>query len=167
MRGIGECQCWQRELGLGTHMQHLPACDESFERRAGCEQVCHLRCCSNQLLEVVQEQQHLLLLQGFRKAHGERLSHCVPDTKRPRDGRHDQHGIADGSERYKKHPLDEHVTQLCCDLYTQAGFACATSATGSGQEGLAGPRCGAAAAKRASLARAKAAKMASPCVSTS
>ena len=49
------------------HMQHLPARDEQLELRTGREQIRHLRCRLNHLLEVVQEEQHLLLLQHLYK----------------------------------------------------------------------------------------------------
>ena len=48
------------------------------------------------------------------------------DVKRLGDGRHDESGIAEGSQVHEIHPIGEQVTEFCCHLQTQAGFARAT-----------------------------------------
>src|SRR5260221_14091309 len=45
------------------------------------------------------------------------------EVKRPRDGGHNERGIADGGQVHEKDAIGEAVTQFRCDLQPQAGFA--------------------------------------------
>src|SRR5204863_9109478 len=69
---VGYSQWWHRELVLGSHMQHFPACHQDLERWAGSEQGCYLLCRAHHLLEIVQQQQHLPLAQFLRETFQER-----------------------------------------------------------------------------------------------
>src|SRR5260221_6105909 len=97
-------------------MQYLAARNEHLELWAGREEIRHLRCCPNHLLEVVQKQQHLLRLQHLCKARQKRLSRSIPNAKRLGNSRHDQQRIVDRGERDKKYYPGEYLTKLYSDL---------------------------------------------------
>ncbi len=64
MFGVGQRERRDAELALGLHMQHHPARDDELELGAGGQQFGHLHGSRDDLLEVVQQQQHLLVLEG-------------------------------------------------------------------------------------------------------
>ena len=53
----------------------------------------------------------------------QRLLSGLFEVKRPRDGGHNERGIADGGQVHEKDAIGEAVRQLRCDLQPQAGFA--------------------------------------------
>src|SRR6266699_1646029 len=124
MVDIGEGQRWHRELVLGSHMQHFPARHQDLELWAGGEQSCHLLCRAHNLLEVVQQQQHLSLSQFLCETFQEYLATSFPDDKRLSNGRHDQGRITDRSQVHEKHATGKQLTDVCCHLQAEAGFSC-------------------------------------------
>ena len=78
------------------------------------------------LLEVVQQQQELLPVQGCFQQIEQGLICDFFDVECLGNGGHDEFGIADGSQVHEIHPIGEQVTEFCCYLQTQAGFAYAT-----------------------------------------
>ena len=78
-------------------MQYLPTRHHHLELRAGSEKVFHLLCSIHYLLEVVQEQQHLLLPQFPFQMLQERLTSFFPDAERLGDNGYNQRRIVYGS----------------------------------------------------------------------
>src|SRR5205807_10009386 len=111
--GIGQRQWWHDELVLGSHVQHLPARHQYLELWASHEQGCYLLCRAHHLLEVVQQQQHVLLSQFFLQAVLERLANSFPEAERLDDCRHHKGRIADRSKIHEKHSIGQQDTQFC------------------------------------------------------
>ena len=63
MLWIGQGQ-WEDSKGVfAAHMQDLPTGHEHFKLRASSQQVHEVRCSCDDVLEVIQHQQHMLLPQ--------------------------------------------------------------------------------------------------------
>ena len=114
-------------------MQRHSTGHDHLEVWAGSEKICHLHGGTDHLLKVVQQQQEVLLVQECFQQVEQWLSCDFFDVERLGDGRHDQRGIADGSQVHEIHAIGEPVTQFCCHLQAQAGFAGAAG-TGQGEQ---------------------------------
>jgi hypothetical protein len=106
-----------------SHMQRLPTGHQHFELWTSREQVRHLQGSAEHLLEVVQEQQHLPLLQLLHETLQEGLAGRLLDAQSLSDGGYNQCGIANGSQIHEKHAIEEIVPEFGCHLQAQAGFA--------------------------------------------
>jgi hypothetical protein len=71
---------------LAAEAQHHPAGHQALQARAGRQQLRHQRGYRHHLLEVVEDQQHLLVLQGLLQAVEQHLAgffldaQCLSDT---------------------------------------------------------------------------------------
>src|SRR5436305_3065600 len=128
MVGIRQRECWHEELLLGLYVQYYPAGHDHFELWAGGKEVCHLHCRADHLLEIVQEQQHLLALQFVLQTLQERLTTHLTDAKALRDSCNDQRRIAYGSQINERDAIGELVAEFCRHLQGQARLPCAAGA---------------------------------------
>ncbi len=83
---------------------------------------------ADHLLEIVQEQQHLPLLQFVLQAFQKRLTTHLSHAEGLRDGCNDQRGIAYGSQIDEIEAIREQVAQLRCHLQGQARLTCTARA---------------------------------------
>src|SRR5437764_352906 len=171
-------------------MQHFPTGHDDLELGTGSEQLCHLHASADHLLKVVEHEQGVLVMErGFQQIQT-RLRSALFDLESLSYGGQNEGGLTDGSQVHEVHPIGEHIAQVCRYLQAQSGFAAAATSrpTYPSDEGSGSPVCSpmrtrtvtpsgqiwvkracwaATAAETASVARAKATKKASPCVSTS
>src|SRR5438067_5350675 len=87
-----------------------------------------MHCRADHLLEIVQEQQHLLALQFVLQTLQERLTTHLTDAKALRDSCNDQCRIAYGSQINEIDAIGEQVTEFCRHLQGQARLPCSAGA---------------------------------------
>ena len=131
--GIGQVERGHRELVLAAEPQHHPAGHQALQARAGRQQLRHQRGRRHDLLEVVEHQQHLLILQELLQALEQHLARFFLDAQRPGDAGGHQRGVPDGRQRDKVDPVLKVLEQVGGHLQAQAGLAGAAG-TGEGQQ---------------------------------
>src|SRR6266699_3348913 len=98
MLEIGERQWRDRKLICAVNAQGLAACDKHFEMRTALEEFCQERCCCDNLLEVVEQEQEVPVLQIVFQAFYHRQVRALSKSQHPGNGRKNQVGIADRSK---------------------------------------------------------------------
>ena len=83
---------------LAPHMKNLAAGDQQLEVRTGSEKLHQARPCHHHLLEVVQHEQHLLLVQSGFQLLQRRSGVVALQAEGLRDGGKDQFGILKGGQ---------------------------------------------------------------------
>src|SRR5438876_6670949 len=89
---------------LGINMQHLATRNQDLELWAGRSQVYYLYACGNHLLKVVQEEEHVLVLQLLLHVLKQGLAGSFADVKRLSNGGRNQSGITNWARFTKKTP---------------------------------------------------------------
>src|SRR5437660_11401770 len=111
---------------LGMHMQNLATGHQDLELWAGSQYVYYLYACGNHLLKVVQEEEHVLVLQLLLHVLKQGQAGYFADAKRLSNGGHNQSGITHWGQVHEKDAIGEAVTQLSCHLQAEASLARAT-----------------------------------------
>jgi len=111
---------------LGMHMQNLATRHQDLELWAGSQYVYYLYACGNHLLNVVQEEEHVLVLQLLLHVLKQGQAGYFADVKRLSNGGHNQSGITHWGQVHEKDAIGEAVTQLSCHLQAEASLARAT-----------------------------------------
>ena len=93
-------------------MEYFPARHQDLELWTGGQQRAHLLRRIDHLLKVVQQQQHLLLTQKGAHQVKQWVIGDFFDAKRLGDRRHDQSGVADGSQVDEKHAIGEGIAEF-------------------------------------------------------
>src|SRR5436305_1404267 len=101
---------------LGLHMQHYATGHHDLELWTGSEELCHLDGGVDHVLEVVQQQQELLLSEKHFQQVEQWLLGELFDVEHVGDGRHDEPGIANGSQIDEIHPIAKQLTEIGCHL---------------------------------------------------
>src|SRR5947208_15787436 len=108
---------------LGMHMQNLATRHQDLELWAGSQYVYDLYVCGNHLLKVVQEEEHVLVLQLLLHVLKQELTAPFADVKRLSNRGHNQSGITNWAHDHDKDAIGEAVTQLGCHLQASASLA--------------------------------------------
>ena len=108
---------------LAREMEGCPAGDEYLQPGCSPEQVRDERSPGRDVLEVVEEQEHLLVAKVVAEGHRDRPALGLADAERLRDFRSDEAGVADESERDPEDPGLELVAEPLRSLEPQAGLA--------------------------------------------
>src|SRR5215471_15694095 len=133
MGKIRDRQRWDGKLLFPLDMEHRTAGHADGEMRATGQQVGHVWSCRQDLLEVVEYEQHVFVLQeGFEESH-KRQCPVLFDFERLSDGGNDQVGVADRSQLDERDAIGKVVEELSGDLQNQAGFA-DTASPGEGHQ---------------------------------
>src|SRR5437667_4838374 len=116
---------WHSKLTLCTYTQDRPTRHYHLKTRASIEKIRHLGCRIDHLLEVVEEQQHVLLPQfPFETIQGGEVF-LLPQPKSLDNDGYNHRGIAHGSQVHEIDSIREQVAQVCRHLQAQPGLACA------------------------------------------
>jgi hypothetical protein len=118
---------------LAAHVQHFSAGYQQLELGAISQQFPHLGGRSRDLLKVIEEQQHHLVLQLSLKLIEHRSIACFPYADRSGNGGEDRLGFADGGEVNKVNPILEAIGQVSSRLERQTGLSRAAR-TGQGNQ---------------------------------
>jgi hypothetical protein len=114
-----------------------PAGDEEANARALRQQLRQTRPDGKNLLEVVEQEQHVVIAECARD-RGERGPVSVePETERPGDRRQYELRVADGCERHVDDTVREQVLESAREVKRQAGLADAAGAGDGEEPGLA------------------------------
>src|SRR5829696_4452798 len=103
--------------GCATGCQHLQA-------RSPRKQLRNDGCCLQNLLEVVEQEEHTPLAEVVFEALIEGLLSCLPHPKRLSDGREEQFGFTQGGQRHEEGTVGEVLQEVCCCLQ---GYSCLAS----------------------------------------
>ena len=122
--GIGRCrQARHRVLLLARDVQGRAAGDDDLDRGCGPQQVGDDRCGRDDLLEVVEHEQHRLVAQPVGERIGDRPGGPLRDADRAGDPGGDQHRVADRLERYEEDAVREVVRDAGGELERQSRLA--------------------------------------------
>jgi hypothetical protein len=124
---------WHGHGVLAGNAQDGSARDEGCEGRAGGQEVDDQRPRVEDVLEVVQDQQHPTLPQRLADAPLDRPPAGLPDVERSGDGRTDQGRIADRGEGHEPDAVGEGIGHFLGDAERESGLADAAG-TGEGQQ---------------------------------
>src|ERR687889_2502750 len=100
--------------GCATGCQHLQARRTRKQRRND-------GCCLQNLLEVVEQEEHTPLAEVVFEALIERYLSCLFHPKRLSDGREEQFGFCQGCERHEEGTVGELIKEVGCCLQ---GYSC-------------------------------------------
>ncbi len=130
---VGKRQRRNREAVLAGEAQDVAAGDEHREARAGGQQGSDLGRGRHDVLEVVEDEQHLPLAQIIGQAVAQGTAAHLAQTQRLGDGGDDETRLAEGVEGHEPDPVRERIGHLGRDLDGQPGLANPAGA-GEGQQ---------------------------------
>jgi len=121
--GVRQRERWHRHDLLVTHAQGLAARHEQFEpwgqlERLGCQ-----RSRGNQLLDVVEHEQHLSGPQVFQQPLVHRSATALGHTKRSGHGRDNERGVFERGQRDERDAVCELRDEIGSHLHRQSCFA--------------------------------------------
>ena len=121
--GIGQRQRLDRKLVLPAHMQRRPAGHQHLQPATRRQQLGHHRGRGQQVLEVVEQQQHLPAAQMRGERLEQRLAAHLGDPQRPRDGGRNQGGIAQRGQGHDEDPVGVGATEVLGHVQGQTRLA--------------------------------------------
>ncbi len=119
-----------RDDVLAAQPQPGAAGDQRLEAGAGAQQIGQVCARGENLLEVVQDQQHLAVAQRGLQGRQRWLTARVAQAECGGDGGHDQIGIGDGRQPHQAHPVGERIRHRRADGQGEARLA---NTAGTGQ----------------------------------
>src|SRR5690349_457457 len=100
--------------------------DQHFQRRSGCKQLRHYRRGREQLLEIIQQKQHVFVTEVILQVLKQRLAARGPNLQLLRDVGDHPIQSCDITQLYKEDPIFEMLNQPAGNFQTKSSFACAT-----------------------------------------
>src|SRR5215211_5703188 len=121
-----------REHMFAVEPQGCAAGCHHLQTRRPREQLRYSGCRPQNLLEVVEQEKQPPLAQVVLEGLTERLLSCLPHPQRLREGREEQFGFGQGSERHEESAVREVLKHIRCFLQGNSCLA-DTSRTGEGE----------------------------------
>ena len=121
--GVRQRERWHRHDLLVTHAQGLAARHEQFEPRGQLERLGCQRSRGNQLLDVVEHEQHLSGPQVLQQPLVHRSAPALGHTKRSGHGRDNERGVFERGQRDERDAVCELRGEIGSHLHRQSCFA--------------------------------------------